>query len=249
MLVAVLFLFPIETGRPKPSLPRALRSIRGWKRLMPSKTRKPLPFFVVCAVALNLCQRNRVDMAVCWLVMVDCYLRPSELIEMKKEQVIPPQPGMHKVVLLLNPGYEKKFSNTGELDESLQISRGWIGEALLHHWGSRPTRGRLWNFDLAGMRKEFLATCHASGLSHLNPVLYMARHTGASVDRLEDRLSLMEVQRRGRWRSETSVRRYEKRGMVQEVSSSLSDQQKVQFVKAEFTLPSTLKLVSSKALP
>ena len=45
----------------------------------------------------------------------------------------------------------------------------------------------------------------------------MGRHSGASLDRLEGNLSLAEVQRRGRWRSEASVRRYEKRALVQEV--------------------------------
>eukprot|EP00959_Pyramimonas_sp_CCMP1952_P054406 1137656-Pyramimonas_sp.AAC.1 len=50
----------------------------------------------------------------------------------------------------------------------------------------------------------------------------MCRRTGASLDRLENWVSLAEVQKRGRWRSTASVRRCEKRALVQEVFNSLS---------------------------
>ena len=43
---------------------------------------------------------------------------------------------------------------------------------------------------------------------------YTLRHGGASADRLMDRRSLAEVKRRGRWRSDASLRRYEKSTIV-----------------------------------
>ncbi len=43
---------------------------------------------------------------------------------------------------------------------------------------------------------------------------YSLRHGGASDDRLTDRRSLAEVTRRGRWRSDASLRRYEKPPIV-----------------------------------
>ena len=54
----------------------------------------------------------------------------------------------------------------------------------------------------------------------------MARHTGASLDRLEERIPLEEVRRRGRWTSDKSVKRYEKRATAQEVYLSMADQQR-----------------------
>ena len=139
----------------------------------------------------------------------------------------------------INPDYEKVFSKTGELDESLHISRAWIGALLVQHL--HHSRGHmLWNFGLAKLCREFLTAAQALCLMHIKLVLYMARHSGSSLDMLEGRLSLQEVQRRGRWRSEASVRRYEKRAMLQQVSSTMSVAQKQRFLTTEQELPTAL---------
>ena len=46
------------------------------------------------------------------------------------------------------------------------------------------------------------------------------------MDRLEERIPLDEVRRRGRWASDKSVKRYEKRAMVQEVHLSMNERQR-----------------------
>ena len=51
---------------------------------------------------------------------------------------------------------------------------------------------------------------HGTGVKVLQPVLYCLRHGGASADILEGRRSLAEVAKRGRWLSDSVVRRYEK---------------------------------------
>ena len=76
------------------------------------------------------------------------------------------------------------------------------------------------------LRGESPKVVPALGLERWRPVLYMARHTGASLDRLEDRISLEEVRRRGRWASDRSVKRYEKRAMIQEVFLAMTAQQR-----------------------
>ena len=100
---------------------------------------------------------------------------------------------------------------------------------------------RLWKFDLAQLRREFLRIVPSVGLSKWSPVLYMARHTGASLDRLEQRISLEEVRRRGRWLSEGSVRRYEKRALIQEVYASLTANQRQLCHRADERLISMLR--------
>ena len=59
----------------------------------------------------------------------------------------------------------------------------------------------------------------ASGLLRLPATIqsidvYALRHSGASADRLEKKRPLVEVKRRGRWRSDSSLRRYEKGGFA-----------------------------------
>ena len=104
------------------------------------------------------------------------------------------------------------------------------------------TRGQqLWRFSLLQLRREFLRIVPLVGLARWTPVLYMARHTGASLDRLENRISLEEVRRRGRWRAESSVRRYEKRALIQEVYASLADEQRRYCQRAEQQLVRMLR--------
>jgi len=79
------------------------------------------------------------------------------------------------------------------------------------------------------------------GLGELGVVPYTARHTGASLDRLEDNLSLAEVQRRGRWKAEASVRRYEKRTMAQEVAHMLSAHTRAYCMRASGQLRARLE--------
>ena len=82
--------------------------------------------------------------------------------------------------------------------------------------GRKPAE-KLWHFTMPELRIKFMEACRLLGLEMLKPCLYMGRHSGASLDRLEGRYSLDEVQKRGRWRSTASVRRYEKHALVQKV--------------------------------
>lgn len=212
ILAALLFYGPLLLGY-KPSLSRAVRSLKGWKRRIPLRTRKPLPWNALAAIAMQLAKMHKPHQAVCWLVMVDTYLRPTELIEMAPHQLIPPQQqkGMSHAVLLINPNNRQKYSKTGELDESLHNSRPWLSQVMVPYWQTRKRATRIWPFNFSRMRLDFLAATRSLGLAALKPCLYLARHRGASLDRLQNKMRLLEVQRRGRWRSETSVRRYKTR--------------------------------------
>jgi len=162
-------------------------------------------------------------MSLCWLIMVDCYLRPGESVDLTPVQIIPGSAGtaMDRCAIHLNPDYRKHYSKTGELDESLLVSRRWLGKAL-EVWAERRKHlEQLWPFTLVDLRAEFLKHAKVLGLLPLRPVLYMGRHSGASLDRLENRYNLSEVQKRGRWRSSSSVARYEKHALVQEVFRNL----------------------------
>ena len=54
--------------------------------------------------------------------------------------------------------------------------------------------------------------------------LYVLRHSGASSDAWEERRDLSAIQRRGRWRAASSVRRYEKGGRLAEQLARCSAQ-------------------------
>ena len=53
-------------------------------------------------------------------------------------------------------------------------------------------------YDDSRLRTIFVEAAHVAGVKRWHPVFYTGRHTGASLDRLENNISLQEVQRRGR---------------------------------------------------
>ena len=215
---ALRFLVPHYSAQGNVPLPRAARSLKGWRRLVPQVTRRPLPWIAIAFIARHLAVQGGVGMAICWLTMVDAYLRPGECLGMTPKQVLPATRAAHmkSVVLLLHPDQRGVSSKVGEMNESLVIRRRWLSR-LLDRW-ARSRRGKnLWNFTLPQLRAHFMQAASLLQIDKFRPVLYMGRHSGASLDRLEDNLTLAEVQRRGRWAATSSVRRYEKRALTQEV--------------------------------
>ena len=243
LLAALLFFLPVYGAAGRLNLPRAQRALRGWKKRRPGTTRRPLPWCVICGIALDLTLRGFAQMALCWLLMVDCYLRPSECVNLTAIQVVARQKGrgMSSTALHLNPDYLMRPSKTGELDESVLVSRSWIGEMLEVLARRKAPSSRMWSFDLAALRQQFLVSAAKSGVKFLKPVLYMGRHSGASLDRLEHRYSLEEVRKRGRWRSAASVSRYEKRALVQDVLRRMRVSDRAFCQKAERVLKGVLK--------
>ena len=59
--------------------------------------------------------------------------------------------------------------------------------------------------------------------SKMGLCMYMLRHSGASHDFGTKSRTLLEIKRRGRWRSDDSVRRYEKGGRLSSQLRSLGD--------------------------
>ena len=58
---------------------------------MPAQTRYPLPMSVVAAIATSFTFSMYPAMALCWVIMVDTYLRPGEILEMAPEQIVLPR--------------------------------------------------------------------------------------------------------------------------------------------------------------
>ena len=220
-------------------LPRVSKALKGWRRLGPARTRQPLPWPVVCLIGQCLLKEFSPSHALYWITMVDTYLRPSEALRLRAEQILPPAQGHPRTVIYINPDYLQRPSKTGELNESVDISRQWVARCLVA-LRCRVSRGPLWCFDLRAARDAMEACVAKLRIQRLTPVLYSARHSGASLDRYLDRRSIEDVQQRGRWRTFTSVRRYEKKGMVQHAWGLLDGGCQSLCLAAERELPALL---------
>ena len=241
LVSALQFRVPSLCHKGVQQLPRSMRALKGWSRLAPAATRQPLPWIVCMAIGNTLLAQSGIAHAIAWLLMVDCYLRPSEALRLRTEQFILPTGRLHmdSVALHLNPQELRIRSKTGELDESVIISRRWFSDAVAT-WIRRRPRGPAFGVELVQMRAAFLRATSELGLDALRPVLYMGRHSGASIDRLEARHSLEEVKKRGRWRTDASIRRYEKRALVQKVLNSMSQKSLAKCDQVGGRLPAAL---------
>ena len=65
------------------------------------------------------------------------------------------------------------------------------------------------------------------------PHVYVLRHSGASADKVMLRRTLPEIKSRGRWRSDSSVRRYQKGGRSLERLAALSPKTREFALKCE----------------
>ena len=84
---------------------------------------------------------------------------------------------------------------------------------------ARCPSARLWSFEMGPANIERKSASDPLGLSEISPSLYSLRHGGASRDLLERRRTVQEVKIRGRWQSDSSLRRYAKATKLVDVIS------------------------------
>ena len=100
---------------------------------------------------------------------------------------------------------------TGEYNESVLLTNefDFIFPLLAFLKVTRLPLVSLWEFDLIALSKRFREACDLTGCELLNFTLYGNRHGGATHQRLLG-VPMADIKKRGRWRSDNSLRRYEK---------------------------------------
>ncbi|CAK0867752.1 unnamed protein product [Prorocentrum cordatum] len=135
------------------------------------------------------------------------YLRPHELTRLRARHVAPPVPSAGQACaawgLLLGDSLTLQPGRTGVWDESVLLD--------LDPWILRPLAALKSTLQPDALLCDLSPGAAALlGLGPLRPSLHQLRHGGASEDLALQRRPLAAVQRRGRWQSETSLRRYSK---------------------------------------
>ena len=197
------------------SLPRALHAAKVYSVRRPANQRLPLPWVATCAIVARMCSRNHVAMGVETILSHKCYLRPGEADRLKVKQLVRPCPAAGRQYLhwglLLFPTEDLRPGKTKDFDESVLVDNCPFLSPFLEVLASnRSPESMLWPHSPEEYTKEFEAAVVALKLEPLKPCRYAMRHGGASEDLLLRRRSALEVKRRGRWRSDDSLKRYGK---------------------------------------
>ena len=165
------------------------------------------------------------EMAVATVMCVIFYLRPSELLDLRTCQLVPPltdgRSYQRRWTLVLHPMELGRPSKTNRWDDSRMLDldeHQFLAPALARLRG--PGEGsdrKLFSFDYPTWARAYRRAGLELGLEVLGPpTLYGLRHAGASLDYALGRRTMLEIQHRGNWAAPNSMRRYQKAGRLVE---------------------------------
>ena len=206
-------------------LPRAHRALKGWRRKAPPRSRRPVPWMVVAAVACRLSRKRLYKMGAWVILSYGGYLRPKETMGLRRGDLIAPVIGVtNHWCLLICPEERRDRTKIGESDDSVV----WDAEYL--QWFNPVLEALkvgdqdelLWDFsygEIAGEIKK------VSEELQISVVPYQLRHAGPSWERLTKLRTLEQIQKRGRWKTMRSVTRYEKAARLTHQVQSLTSHQ------------------------
>ena len=216
-------------------LPLSRQSLRGWRSLEPTGSKDPCPWEVALLLAKWFIDQKLVIMAAWIVITFDCYLRPSEGLQLKRCNILRPavavSPAYRHWSLVVCPSEDTKVTKTGSRDDSLVVGiaeRKWVAKVVENLWRRRKEGEPLFPLTLAQVGAHLREATSDLEIKALNITAHSMRHGGPSNDVYRGNLSLYEVRRRGRWRAEASVARYEKHARLQLQLNRLStDQQRL----------------------
>jgi hypothetical protein len=149
-------------------------------------------------------------MAVFILVCMECYLRPSEVLRLRKKDLVEPSGFTSCWGLVVYAEEIGIASKTQEFDDSLLLDSEWIQSLrpVLAVMKEGNPEASLWTFESCRFVAELTKACEDLHVPRMVP--YEMRHSGPSHDRLMKLRPLLQAQKRGRWRTAKSLIRYEK---------------------------------------
>ena len=189
----------------KSSLPLSWRCLAAWQRNQVYGEGQPVSDGVLACIQDAMRQEGHVEEADALAVAHDCYLRQSDFLQLRPADII--FAGDEVAVLI-------RYAKTGPR-QGVRVD--WPGTAELLrrrvqlHKGSGPlfrttahAYGLAWSSAVAKLRR--LPGCEALEVGPPHSV----RHSGPARDAATGYRSIWQIQRRGRWQSESSVMRYAK---------------------------------------
>ena len=220
LIAALKFALPDLRCAGPAALPRGTRALQAWRRRAPSHQRLPLPKICLAAMlAVLVTEQGRLNTAVKWALAFHAYLRPGEADRLLTWQLVPPASEVlngpfRQWGLLLHPLEEMRPGKTFMWDEAVLIDDPALYPALewivaSHHRHSSP-----WDLPPEDDILLFEETAARLGLADLGASRYTLRHGGASHDLMSRLRGVEEAKRRGRWKSDSSLRRYGKETRV-----------------------------------
>lgn len=216
-----ILLRSVEHLEHRAQLPFSKQALKGWRAKFPGKSKSGVDLKLWDLIALKCCEQENFLAAAGILVQGDGYLRPSELLDITPQHLIPPSASRAKgvwgvIVGLREDGIPTKakefddcvlFNTKCRLDVNHVISalakrKLKIGESIFHP------------LTLDSYSRQIQQAVESLDLKALDLTPHILRHSGASHDAYYEVRDIKQIQLRGRWKCLESVKRYRKPGRV-----------------------------------
>jgi len=222
----------LDVSKSGVELQRARRAQIGFYKVAPERSRLPIPLLMAAAIANQMVLMGQpMYMPIAIMLQFVLYLRPCDVLSLCREELAPPLPlsvgGLGRWSVLLHRQEMEQPSKTGVFDEAMVLDNSEYDD--LHQvWASllNSSSGKLFPMSYLEYASAFGQAVEAlqygpMGVAHL----YQLRRGGVSHEVASGRCPIADAQKRGRWLSNTSMRRYEKGGRVTEMLHRLSPEQ------------------------
>ena len=127
MLAALMDKYPDFNKTGSRQIPRAWRSLKGWRKLCPSHSRLAYPLAVWCGISWRMVEKGRVQKAVFNLLQVLTYSRPGALLKLRRMGLARPTSGVTSCWSMITSLTETgDISKTGSKDDSILLDSEWL---------------------------------------------------------------------------------------------------------------------------
>ena len=200
--------------------PLSKKTLKAFVKKDPEHMRDPAPLEVVWFAANWLFSLHTVDgllAAAFLLIAFDCYLRPTEGLDLEREHVTPPRRNTNNKFwsLVIYPVGGNKPAKNQQFDCGVTAGahgRDWLPALLEALYKRAKPKGKLFRgLTLAKLDRLLSEFSEATGLKL---VAHMVRHSGPSHDAFYFKVPIEDIRVRGRWVCVESCRRYMKPAML-----------------------------------
>jgi integrase len=214
---ALVHLFPTIRGH----LPLAVTALNNFKRSRPSVSWPPMSWDLAVSVAVTVCLAAGIRPAVAILVAWQGLFRVSEVVNIRKRDVLDPRAGhLHAGTGHYDMVVAIPKAKTG-VNQSTKIEDPQVADLvrLLVHLEEKPD-GKLFPFSSSTLRRLFkqASSCKQLGLSDAF-VLHSLRH-GKATHMFNCGVPLETIMIRGRWVASETARRYIQQSVAIQITLS-----------------------------
>lgn len=234
----------------KMMFPLSRNALKGWGTRYPQSSRVGADPLIWQLVANEMANTHPL-LAAAVIVQLDTYARPSETLQIRRQDVIRPASKHCRFwgVIFGNSSRGCR-TKTGTQDDTVLLDstdRAYAKQVLemVYKATSHPDDRLFGDYSLGeyeNVMKLAKSKVHL-GPFHLTP--HTVRHSGPSVDSLQRSRAPEEILARGRWKTLKSIQRYQKPGQMLASMNRISDDT---WTQARLALPELLAKLRRKLI-